>query len=105
MKTFASEYNEQTSFLNSKNNICLSYFLIQFYKLEKDDDELSVSDLTIETIEGYEEESNDKIYRILTLTDIHQALNTLEIKQKSTRKRRTSSTSNTLSPMPPEQSK
>ena len=99
MKTFASEYNEQTSFLNRKSNIYFSYFLIQFYlfnKLEKDDDELSVSDLKIETIEGYEEESNEKIYRILTLTDIHQALNTLEIQQEST--------SNKLS-MSPEQSK
>jgi hypothetical protein len=103
MKTFASEHNEHTSFLNGKNHARFHlFFLILFYsfnKLEKDDDKLSVSDLKITTIEGYLEESNDKLYRILTLTDIHQALNTLEINQGLISSDRNSSS------MSPEQSK
>ncbi|CAF2310798.1 unnamed protein product [Rotaria sp. Silwood2] len=88
MKTTTSEYNEKTPIFTSLNE-------------KANDDKLSVSDLK-ESIEGCKKKSNDSICPILTLTDIIQALNTIEIRQNLSRKRTNSSDSD-ISPMSPEQ--
>ncbi|CAF0723826.1 unnamed protein product [Rotaria sp. Silwood1] len=79
MKTTTSEFNEKTSLFTTLTE-------------KDDDDKLSVFDLQ-KTIECCENKSNDSICPILTLPDIIQALNTIEIHQNLSRKRTRSSDS------------
>ncbi|CAF0808356.1 unnamed protein product [Rotaria sordida] len=93
MKKTTSKFNEKTSLfttLNEKDD-----------DNDDDDDKLSVFDLKI-PIECCNDKSNDSLCRILTLTDVTQALNTMEIRQNLSRKR-TSSSDSDISTMLPEQ--
>ncbi|CAF3550539.1 unnamed protein product [Rotaria socialis] len=77
MKVSTSEFNEKPSIFTALNEI-------------NDDDSLNGSDVK-QSITRCSDDSNNTACRLLTLVDIHQALNTIEIRQQLSRKRANSS--------------